>query len=155
MIEEDDNKPATGTFAMPKLRSSQYVQSDLYAVTCYYRLVGCHLTLTFSCRSGFDMNLGSSEENNTRDSVNGYILVDVPAAASSQTAAPVKTAKYPGTSIMAGVIAHKSWAAIDENYNPTSYTTDAVNAGPSWADPAASVYGHWSSLSLYTHAYLS
>ena len=53
---------------------------------------------------------------------------------------PVKTAKYPGSSVSAGVVTHKSWAASDPNYKPASYTADVVTAEPSWADPGVTVY---------------
>ena len=88
------------------------------------------------------MNLGRPDEPEPEEKSNGYIVVnaDEQNARGTMPAIPVaKTIKYPGSNVSAGVVAHKSWAVTDPTYVPTSYTIDAVNTGPPWADPTASV----------------
>ena len=94
------------------------------------------------------MNLGRPDEPEPEEKGNGYIVVNAddhtekPQAQRAVAAATIpvaKTIKYPGSNVSAGVVAHKSWAVTDSTYRPATYTLDAVNTGPPWADPTASV----------------
>ena len=92
------------------------------------------------------MNLGRPDEPEQDANASGYIVVhadeqrDSPQQTAAATVPVAKTIKYPGSNVSAGVVAHKSWAVTDSTYRPATYTLDAVNTGPAWADPTASVY---------------